>query len=396
MKAKFLALSLAGVLALSATAQETSSEAYTTTLPGKKVSFKKNKGTDNWFITLQGGTNLVTSFGANHFYSTPKDKFFDVLGYSAGIGFGKWDSPYFGARLMLDWNMFKDYTYGKTDNYDGVHSFNPHIDFLFNLNNYFGAYNPKRVFSVVPFLGVGYSGTLYNWNDKAKNDAYGKSDFINGVTGDAGINFSFRLARRASLDIAPALTVGKFFTKNVAVAHLPFDMMFQLKAGLTFDAGRPDFEAIEPMDYALVNDLNSQLNSLRSENAELSKRPVSCPECPEVKEVTNNKIIDNVVYFRLNKSVVDRNQLVHVFNTAEFVKSTGTPIKVVGYADVKTGNAKYNMALSERRAREVARILVEKYGVPSELITIDFKGSDEQVYQVNAWNRVVFMKNQEK
>lgn len=388
MKAKIFALSLAGVLALSATAQEVSSDAYTTTLPGKKVSFKKNKGSDNWFITLQGGTNLVSSIGANQFYSIPKNNLLDVLGYSAGIGFGKWDSPYFGARLMLDWNMFKDYSYGKTDKYEGVHNFNPHIDFLFNLNNYFGSYNAKRVFSLVPFIGVGYSGTFYNWNDKTKNEHYGASDLINGATGNAGVNFSFRLAKRASLDIAPTLTIGKFFTKNVAAAHVPMDMMYQVKAGLTFDAGRPDFEAIEPMDYALINDLNSQLNTLRAENAELSKRPVSCPECPEVKEVAN-KIIENVVYFRLNKSVVDRNQLINVFNTAEFVKNTGTPIKVVGYADVKTGNAKYNMALSEKRAKEVARILVEKYNVPSELITIDFKGSDEQVYNVNEWNRVV-------
>ena len=64
----------------------------------------------------------------------------------------------------------------------------------------------------------------------------------------------------------------------------------------------------------------------------------------------------------------------------------------MGYADEKTGSADYNMKLSEKRAREVARLLVDECGVPSELITIDFKGSSEQPYSKNAWNRVVIMK----
>ena len=170
------------------------------------------------------------------------------------------------------------------------------------------------------------------------------------------------------------------------------DGIVQLSAGLTFKLGKTDFEVLEPMDYALLNDLNGQINKLRAENDELSKRPVSCPECaPAVTEVVNN-YVDNVVYFRLNSSKIDKNQQINIFNTAQFVKENNAPIKVIGYADKKTGTSSYNMGLSEKRARAVAKELIEKYGVSSDQITIEWKGSDEQPYGENNWNRVVIMR----
>ena len=169
------------------------------------------------------------------------------------------------------------------------------------------------------------------------------------------------------------------------------DGIVQLSAGLTFKLGKTDFEVLEPMDYALLNDLNGQINSLRAANDELSKRPVSCPECQEtVTEVVNN-YVDNVVYFRINSAKIDKNQQINIYNTAEFMKNNNAPIKVVGYADKKTGTSDYNMGLSEKRARAVAKELIDKYGISSSQITIEWRGSDEQPYGENSWNRVVIM-----
>ena len=392
MKLRFLALSLASVVGFSATAQEVTSSDYAQTEPAKNVSFKKNKASDNWFIQLQGGVNVLQGFSAK----SPVDNasLTDRLGYSAGLGIGKWHNPYFGTRLMIDWNWITN-AYLPKDNskFRMAHSLNPHFDFVFDMMNYFGVYNANRGFSIKPYLGVGYAGTQMLFADQKATDAYmDKANFQHTVTGNLGASFDFRLGQRVSLNIAPSVVFGKFINTDLANEHKPIDMLGQLKAGLTFDAGRTDWEVIEPMDYALLNDLNSQINALRAENQELSKRPVKCPECPEVAQTVVNNILDNVVYFRINSARVDKNQLISVFNTAEFVKTNKTPIKVVGYADEKTGTSAYNMSLSEKRAKEVARILVDEYGVPSELITIDWKGSDVQPYAVNAWNRVVIMK----
>ena len=50
------------------------------------------------------------------------------------------------------------------------------------------------------------------------------------------------------------------------------------------------------------------------------------------------------------------------------------------------------MQLSEKRAKAVAKELIEKYGVSSEQISIEYRGSDEQPYSENNWNRVVIMR----
>ena len=72
-------------------------------------------------------------------------------------------------------------------------------------------------------------------------------------------------------------------------------------------------------------------------------------------------------------------------------KQNNTPIKVIGFADKKTGKADYNMQLSEKRARAVAKELIEKYGISSDQITIEWRGCEEQPYSENNWNRVVIM-----
>jgi outer membrane protein OmpA-like peptidoglycan-associated protein len=54
------------------------------------------------------------------------------------------------------------------------------------------------------------------------------------------------------------------------------------------------------------------------------------------------------------------------------------------------------MGLSEKRAKAVAKELIEKYGVNSNQITIEWKGSDVQPYDVNNWNRVVIMTAEKK
>ncbi len=374
MKTKFIAFALAGVFALSASAQEVKSSSNFAEQPAKNVAFQPTKG--NWFITLQGGVDYA--FGWGLFKSTPKTnaKFMDRMNYTAGLGIGKWHNPYFGTRLMLDWNWITNpYLAPVNNKYPKFHALNPHFDFLFDVTNYFGSYNPDRVFHFVPWIGVGYQAMMGS----------GKFDFKdidNMVTANAGINFDFKVSPVVTLTIAPSVAA---FPQNDNVAANA-----QLRAGLTFNINS-GFEAVEPMDYALLNSLQSEINSLRSQNAELSKRPVRCPECPEVAAVTTQVKSENVVFFRIGSAKVDRNQMINIFNTAEFVKSNNAPVVVVGYADAQTGTSDFNMQLSEKRAREVARILTDEFGVPSSQITIDYKGDGVQPYAENAWNRVVIM-----
>ena len=175
------------------------------------------------------------------------------------------------------------------------------------------------------------------------------------------------------------------------------DRVFQALAGFNFKLGRTNFEVLEPMDYDLLNDLNSQINALRAQNDELSKRPVSCPECPKVEpKVEQRESLKNAVFFRLNSSVIDANQEGNIFNTSEYAKEYNLPIKVIGFADKNTGTSDYNYGLSERRAKAVAKRLTEKYGIPTERISIEWKGDAQQPYEINNWNRLVIMDTNNK
>jgi len=170
-----------------------------------------------------------------------------------------------------------------------------------------------------------------------------------------------------------------------------YDSMLTGTAGIKFGlGGKQDFTPAELMDYNLINDLNSQINRLRAENEQLRLRPESCPECPEVRPAVVEEVyIPNVVFFRINSSVIDRGQQVSVYNTAEYMKANpNAKVNIVAYADKQTGTPEYNFALSERRARAVADALINDYGISSGRISLEWKGDTEQPYAENAWNRV--------
>ena len=112
----------------------------------------------------------------------------------------------------------------------------------------------------------------------------------------------------------------------------------------------------------------------------------------QFNRVEMNHLTDGIVQLSAGLTFkLDKNQQINIYNTAEFMKNNNAPIKVVGYADKKTGTSDYNMGLSEKRARAVAKELIDKYGISSSQITIEWRGSDEQPYGENSWNRVVIM-----
>lgn len=402
MRKTVLTLSLvaAGLFGLMANAQEvTSNEEYLAQTPANKVAFEPTSS--HWFIQALGGINVpfYTHWKEGNTIEAQRDADFgDKFSWSAGIAFGQWHSPYFGTRLAIDYNNLVAFADPKTS--VELRSINPHFDFMFDLVNYFSPYDENRVFHVVPYLGVGYFGSnLPGATQEATDDnfkAIFNDDRANGaedqfwgeidhaISANIGIDFNINFTPRVALTIAPSAT----FVPGYGYG----DIITGIRGGLTFNVGDVAFNGVQPMDWDLVNGLQSQINDLRSQNAELSKRPVRCPECPEVKEPIVEKSYENVVYFRIDSPKIDKNQEINVFNTAEYVKANNMAITVTGYADVETGSADYNMKLSEKRARNVADKLINEYGVPSNLITIDYKGSEVQPYDVNAWNRVVIMK----
>ncbi len=374
MKIKVLLFALLTGFVFSVSAQEFKAQVGSSTEKGYKTNFKKNKAGDNWFISVAGGASVL--FGDQN----GEADFGNRLNFAPQFSFGKWFNPYLAFRTQLNGGVLHGFVGNNAEIMQHNKYMAAHVDLLWDVTNFWGVYNENRVFRLIPWVGFGYA-------QRFENQGYARTE---SPTLNAGILTAFRLSNRVDLNVELQGSLLNEQFNRVSMYHLT-DGIVQLTAGLTFKLGKTNFEVNEPMDYALLNDLNSQINALRAANDELSKRPESCPECKEeVVNVTNN-YLENVVYFRLNSSKIDKNQQINIYNTAEFMKENNLPIKVIGFADKNTGTSDYNKGLSERRARAVAKELIEKYGVNSNQITIEWRGSDEQPYSENNWNRVVIM-----
>lgn len=385
MKAKLFIMALAAAsCCMVANAQENATEAA----PAKNVAFARDGG--HWFIDAQWGAG-VTLFGNNHAASKNKDiKCLDRISFlNPTLSIGKWHNPYFATRAQfMGWDLY-DYAYvaGKPQRFDNYYVAG-HFDFMFDVVNYFAPYREDRIFHFIPFVGLGIG---YNFKrvDANKKEIDFKSHKLSPMV-NAGLMLKFRLSQMIDFNIEAQAVASRFHFAGTNNKDNKSDINAFLSAGLTFNLGNKVWEPVVPMDYALVNDLNNQINSLRAENEKLSLRPVSCPECPEAPAM-GDVTVGNIVYFRINSAHIDANQMINIYNTAEYAKNNTDMITLVGYADRDTGTAEYNKALSERRAKAVADVLINKYGISADRIKIDWKGSDEQIYTENVWNRIVVM-----
>ena len=383
MKTKIMTLALAALAASALQAQEPAQK------PAYKTSFVKD-GKAHWFLEV--GDAATISLAGNNRDVNFSDR---VSLLNPGLAIGRWSTPAFGMRLTLQGGKTFDYARpaglwaaATTTNgylrHDVTYGF-AQYDFLFDLVNYFAPYKENRFFHVIPFLGVGlgYKHEVEAINVKDKSHRFSP-------LADAGLQLKLRLARFVDFNLEGKITASDLrLPSQEDHVKSGTDFIAQAGASLTFHLGRKAFEAITPNDEALIADLNGQINALRAENAELAKRPVRCPDV-EIP-VADSKVIGNVIYFRLNSAVVDKNQMINVYNIAEYAKSNTETITLVGYADRQTGNPNYNMALSKRRAEAVADILVKKYGISRDRLKIDWKGDTVQPYAENVWNRIVLM-----
>ncbi|MFA5649968.1 MAG: OmpA family protein [Proteiniphilum sp.] len=379
---KFSLLLFSALVALSISAQEVQNVSHGTV-------YLKNKGSDNWYIGLGGGTNLYMTQGENDADAS----FGDRLGWMGQLEIGRWNSPNWGARLVIDGGHIKHVNpaaRAAEQNWLGGH-----IDIMYNIINAWGTYNPDRVYSLVPYLGIGYMyGLNEDWKRPNPDNGLFKSQNQT-LTYNVGLINNFQLSNSVALflELGFRLTDGGFDGDTPGIAeHISYDGLFTGTAGIKFGlGGKQDFTPAELMDYNLINDLNSQINRLRAENEQLRQRPESCPDCPEVQPtvVSEAVYVPNVVFFRINSSTIDRRQQISVHNTAEYLKAnSGASVNIVAYADRQTGTPEYNFALSERRARAVADALINDHGISSDRISIDWKGDTEQPYAENDWNRV--------
>lgn len=348
---------------------------------------------DNWFIQIGAGIN--SPFVEN---KLPNGDQKHHLAVAYNFGFGKWFSPYLGWRLsFLGGPMHWD-----NEVYSKAKYVNANLDFMWDMFNSLGGVNSKRVFSIVPFVGLGGTFTwdykpvnsnIHNDHGQAKQNSWT-------LPVSAGLQLRFRLCKYVDFFAeGRAGFYGDNFN-NIAFGR-PIDINVTVNGGFIFNFGGRDYKSYNPCDYlGYINNLNDQVNDLRgalaTTAAALAAAEAQLP-CPEVQEAPTAPApapMMATVRFTLNSSKISKIEKVNVYNVAEWLKANPEQnVTIAGYADKDTGTSEYNMALSKRRAQAVYDALVNEYGINPDRLSITAEGSDVQPYDENNWNRIVIFNN---
>ena len=407
------------------------------------TTFIKNRPQDNWFLSLYGGAAMLQSEESRYRNLADQINFPTV-----GFALGKWWTPVWGLRLsataakltgfaingnegnpdqpyyfMGSWMNGKwysngegssgiqnSYTSGTTPSgaqlianrylnlnkpivtpegtgytYDVTYAA-ASLDLMLNLKNYFGRYNPKAFFNPVVYAGLGMAHTFQEGN---KGTSDGMSDgrtAVNSVMGKAGFQLNFRLCSSVDFFLdGHTLILPECFDRRVGDNQTQ-DLVVNAMVGFTFKFNEKYFyEPRIPQQIAYVPPAIYRDERLKPIE-ELNRQPE--PPARGISEIIEHLRV--VVYFIIDKWEVRQSEMYKLDEIAKFMnKYPQVRVTIQGYADVQTAYPAYNMKLSDKRAKEVARILATKYGIDESRLRIQHFGDTVQPFDVNELNRAV-------
>jgi len=323
------------------------------------------------------------------------------------------------------------------------------VDLMLNIVNLFRHYSPNRFYNLVAYVGPGYGDTF---NDKRSPDGVKsrgsfiggagllntfrlsnhvdlyvnvggnitKADFdgwaagyrnkipdtglslnddskLNGIaSGAIGLIYNFGHSKKKEI-VTPPVVVQEEKPVQYTLALSSSDTRCGSVSGAgTYNAGTSVTaiaRALTGCRFVNWTENGTPVSSSPNYTFALNKDRnlvANYEKIPEPKVVEPVKTELEPVFFRIDKSIIDKEQEIKVQKAAEFLKANpGSKLHVVGYADVETAYPKYNMALSQRRTKAVANQLVKKYGISSDRLILDWKGDTVQPFAINEKNRVV-------
>ncbi len=306
-----------------------------------------NKFGDNWFVNLGGGINLGY------------DNSDWAVGGALNVNAGKWITPAVGARVG----------YNGITGMDGLFSY-IHADALWNISNAIGGYKETRLWDFVPYL---HAGLIIDKPIAGKEWAAGAgllniirlSDRID-LTLDVRGNTYKRYSRAGYISAAVGFSVNLGKTNFVRAAnwHNPEDVA-------ALDAAAASAAALAAANAALEAEkaeLQKANDELTGKNSDLEKALAEAEANSGLKDVE-----PAAFYFEIGKTTLAAKELAHLDfylkNVLPFVKGKTVTV-ITGSADKKTGTAKRNNYLCQKRAEYLQNLMVEKYGIDASAFEV--------------------------
>ncbi len=370
-----LAIACAMCIGQSAFAQEDKQVTY---VSDPQQGLLLNSMKDNWFITVEGGANVLFS------HEDKQRDFKDRFSPQAAIYVGKWFSPVAGARIGASWLTTK----GVADNANSPHYTDVMIkgkyykqrfqslgvagDFMVNLTNWLCGYNSSRVYNATVYAGAGFY-----WNFAPEYDARGQRDgwynmHDRTIFGRLGIINSFRLSKRVSL----ALDLRWQPMDNIHGDEqygMSRKLMHDVQANiaLTVNLGKSEWSApVVPVCPEAENcdALRARLAAADARIADLEQQLRDCLNRPQPEPVVENAPLATI-YYPINVSRLTRKDINVLGAVANVMKANpDKSYTLTGWADNYTGTDAINVRLRKARAAGVEKQLL-RFGVPASQIT---------------------------
>jgi outer membrane protein OmpA-like peptidoglycan-associated protein len=360
-------MAMAGMLSVSAANAQVTQVVEVAEVPVSKYSVQTNGFWDNWFVSLNAGAQFS--------YLSPEgtQDFKDRITFSGLAYVGKWFTPGMGMRLAYNGMKFQGYD-------EQLSYMNLHVDAMMSVTNLIMGYNPDRIYNLVPYIGMGgVRGFDLN------NYSFGFN---------VGILNTFRLTDSWAVNLEMGALLAEKDMDGIAPLKRSFDNLFSLTAGITYNIGgntwnnSPDISALVMMNAAEIAALNEALVQEQSSNRVLRNQLAQKPK-EVVKTVTTDHTAPQSVFFYLNSTkMMSQEELVNLKAIAEMAKQDNLKLRITGYADSATGNAKYNQTLSLNRAQAIANELI-KMGVNKANLTIEGMGGVSTLNPASYNRRVI-------
>lgn len=393
-----------------------------------KYKVETNYFWDNWFVN--GGVGAQMYFADHNKQMQLKDRFTLALDLSTG----KWFSPGLGVRAgvsgyMLkglsgwsehtaleapnyNWNNYtgfiknaykKDYVNnGKElkhwagDVYPNVKAgpnhyemykteifyLNTQVDALFNLTNILFGFKKDRVYSFIPYIGVGWATTFNQgiYENRFGENVMGKHS--NEVTANVGFLNLFNISEAFAISVDIRGTymndrfdqqIGGRYGEGIASATI----------GLTYNFNQRGWNKGKTMIIKYgekdINMLRNRVNELQAANRALQAQLAE----PRIEEQVKETVLAGplLVTFVINRYDLSNEARVNLGFLAEAIKQNPQSTFVItGYADEGTGNVSINDRLSKNRAKVVYDCLVNEFGVNPSQIRAEYEGGVKNMY----------------
>lgn len=352
---------------------------------GATAAFAQKQGTEDkhdegitfrphWFMQVQGG--IGHTLGENDFGSMVSP----AVALNAGYRF----TPVWGLRFGLDgWQGKGSWVAPRQDYKFNFVQLN--AEATVDLGNLAAGFNHKRFWNPYLFAGVG-ANLAFNNDEAAALDAAGHDlqylweDSKLFAVGRMGVGMDFRICDAVAFNLEGNANVlsDHFNSKKAGNA----DWQFNLLAGVTIRFGKGyDKKAAPATPVATPPAPKPQPQPQPQPKPE--EKPV-----PVQAEVKKAEPMRENVFFALNSSTIREKEQTKIEALAAFLReNTDAKVTVTGYADKETGNPRYNLSLSQKRAEAVAAVL-KAAGIDGARITVDAKGDTVQPFGTPAQNRV--------